>query len=102
MVRIAILYPKTADNWFNQDYYIHSHIPLVKKLFIPQGMIKCEVDSGLAGMNGTPPYFAITLMTFENIEQLQSAMANHSKVLMEDVPNYTRDYIVQIGEILNI
>jgi len=102
MIRVVILYPQSGDNWFNMDYYRKNHIPLVKKLLTPYGMEKIELDSGISGMDGPAPYFAIAYITFKNVEQFQKGMAAHGKTLTDDIPNYTKDFIMQIGEIIEI
>lgn len=97
---MTILYPRSGDNWFNADYYRNSHIPKVIKLLEPYGLQKFEFDLGVAGMEGPSPYFAIGYLIFQNINQFQTGFAAHGKTLMDDVPNYTRDVIVQIGEMV--
>jgi uncharacterized protein (TIGR02118 family) len=100
MIRVAVLYPQSGGNWFNLDYYRKNHIPLAKRLLEPYGMEKFEFDNGLAGMDGPAPYFAIAYLTFKNVEQFQKGFAEHGKTLSDDMANYTKDVIVQIGEIL--
>lgn len=102
MIRVVVLYPQSGDNWFKMDYYKKNHIPLVKKLLEPYGMEKVELDAGIAGMEGPAPYFAIAYITFKTVEQFQKGMAEHGKTLTDDMPNYTKDVIIQIGEILDI
>lgn len=102
MIRVVVLYPQSGGNWFNMDYYKKSHIPLAKKLLKPYGMVKFELDAGVAGMEGPAPYFAIGYLTFKNIEQFQKGMAEHGKTLTDDMPNYTKDVIIQIGETVKI
>ena len=102
MIRILVLYPQSDGNWFNMDYYKKNHIPLAKKLLEPFGLKKFEFDAGLGGMNGPAPYFAIALLTFETTEQFQNGFASCGKILTDDMPNYTKDVIVQIGEIVDI
>jgi len=102
MIRIVVLYPQSGDNWFNKEYYIKNHTPLVKRCLEPHGMEKFEIDFGLAGMDGPAPYFAIGYLTFKTMEQFQAGMAAHGKTLTDDMPNYTKDVIIQIGEIVNI
>jgi uncharacterized protein (TIGR02118 family) len=102
MIRVVVLYPQSGDNWFNMDYYKKNHIPLVKKLLTSYGLEKVELDAGLAGMDGPAPYFAIAYLTFKNIEQFQKGWAEHGKTLGDDMPNYTKDVIVQFSEILEI
>lgn len=102
MIRVVVLYPQSGDNWFNMDYYIKNHIPLAKKLLEPYGMEKFEFDKGLAGMEGPPPYFAIAYLTFKSPDQFQAGFAAHGKTLSDDMPNYTKDVIIQIGEIVDL
>jgi len=84
------------------DYYKKSHIPLAKKILTPFGLEKVELDAGIAGLNGPAPYFAIAYLTFKTIEQFQKGMEAGGKVLMDDMPNYTKDVIIQISETVNI
>jgi uncharacterized protein (TIGR02118 family) len=102
MVRIIVLYPQSDGNWFNMEYYKKNHIPLAKKLLDPFGLIRFELDAGLAGIDGQAPYFAIALLTFSTMEQFQKGFAEHGKTLSDDMPNYTKDVIIQIGEIVDI
>jgi uncharacterized protein (TIGR02118 family) len=102
MVRIAVLYPQSEGNWFNMEYYKKNHIPLVKKLLDPYGLIRVELDAGLAGIDGKAPYFAIAYLTFQAMEHFQKGFAEHGKTLSDDMPNYTKDVIIQIGEIVDI
>jgi uncharacterized protein (TIGR02118 family) len=102
MIRLVVLYPQSGGNWFDMDYYKKNHIPLVKKLFEPLGMEKIELDAGIAGMEGPAPYFAIAYLHFRTMDQLQKAMAQHAKTLTDDMVNYTKDAIIQIGENIKI
>ena len=102
MFRIVVLYPQAGDNWFNMDYYKKNHIPLVKKLLKPFGMEKLELDAGIAGIDASAPYFAIAYLTFKTLEQFQKGFAAHGKTLSDDMPNYTKEVIIQIGEIVKI
>lgn len=102
MTRIVILYPNANQNWFNKDYYLNKHVPLVRKCFEPFGMEKFELDLGIAGMNGPAPYFAIGYLYFGSIDKFQQGMTAEGAKLMADIPNYTRDVVVQIGETADI
>jgi uncharacterized protein (TIGR02118 family) len=102
MIRVVVLYPQKDGNWFNAEYYKQNHIPLAKKLLEPYGLEKFEFDTGLAGMEGPAPYFAIAYLTFPTPGQFQKGFAECGKALTDDMPNYTRDVIVQIGEIVEI
>ena len=102
MIRVVVLYPQSGNNWFNMEYYKKYHIPLVRKCLEPFGMEKIELDSGISGMEGPAPYFAIVYMTFKNIEQFQNGLAEHGKIFTDDMSNYTKEFILQIKEVVEI
>jgi hypothetical protein len=37
MFKITVLYPKTATDSFDMDYYLNTHTPMVKTLLEPEG-----------------------------------------------------------------
>lgn len=98
MTRVVILYPNANNNWFDKSYYVNKHIPLVQNCMEPYGLTKIELDTGISGMNEPAPYLAIAYLTFNSIGQFQQGMEAQGETLIDDIPNYTRDYIVQIGE----
>ncbi len=56
----------------------------------------------IAGMDGPAPYFAIAYLVFKTMDQFQASLAAHGKTLTDDMPNYTRDVIIQISEIVKL
>jgi len=102
MIRVVALYPQSNGNWFNADYYKKNHLKMVKELMGPFGLVGIEVDLGINAPDNPAPYFATGYLTFDTLENLQKAMAIAGKALMEDIPNYSRDVVIQIGEIQNL
>jgi uncharacterized protein (TIGR02118 family) len=91
MIRVTVLYPNKPGAKFDIDYYTKKHMKLVKAKFGSMGMVRSEVDKGIAGMPpGSPaPYFAMGYMLFNSIEELQKADAKYGKDLAADIPNFT-------------
>jgi uncharacterized protein (TIGR02118 family) len=91
MFKVSVLYPKTATDVFDLDYYLNTHTPLVKTLLGPEGMIKVEIEEGVAGgMPGSDATYAIICgIFFPDLESLENAMAQHGMELISDVPNFT-------------
>ena len=90
MIRVAVLYPNAADASFDVQYYKDKHMKLVREKLDPLGMLGCEVDAGLAGMDDQPPpYLAIGYLFFETADQFHSAFDKVGAELVADVPNYT-------------
>ena len=61
MVRISVLYATSEGKKFDHDYYVKTHMKLVRDRLNSFGLVRTEVDKGLAG--GAPgasaPYVAI-------------------------------------------
>lgn len=72
-------------------YYLQKHIPLVRERLTPRGLLRIDLEEGLAG--GAPgtelPYYLIGSLTFDSLEDLQRAMAMHGEELIADISNYT-------------
>ena len=103
MIRVTVSYTNKPGGKFDFDYYINKHMKLVKEKFGPMGLVKTEVDKGLAGgAPGAPaPYVAIGHMVFNSIEDFLKADQVHSKELGADVPNFTNiEPQFQISEIV--
>ena len=90
MIRVAVLYANSDGASFDVLYYKNSHMKLVQERLNPLGMLGCEVDAGIPGMDDQPPpYLAIGYLFFETAEQFHSAFAKVGEELVSDVPNYT-------------
>ncbi|MBI2321496.1 MAG: EthD family reductase [Chloroflexi bacterium] len=104
MIRVVVEYPNQPGTTFDEAYYLGRHIPLVQQRLGPLGMVRCEVDKGLAGgAPGAPaPYLFVAHLYFNRLEDLQNAMATHGAEVMGDIPNYTNiQPTIQIGEIVS-
>ena len=90
MIRVSVLYPHKERARFDHDYYARKHIPFVRETLEPFGMVRAEVDKGIAGGPGEPPLFvAAAHLIFESLDQFQKAFALVGDQLMADIPNYT-------------
>jgi uncharacterized protein (TIGR02118 family) len=90
MIRVSVLYLQKEGAHFDHDYYARKHIPFVRETLGPFGMVRAEVDKGIAGGPDEPPLFvAAAHLIFESLDQFQEAFASVGDQLMADVPNYT-------------
>ena len=73
MVRLTVMYPKTADSTFDLDYYLTKHMPLARERLSTSGLTATHIDEGLGGgAPGEPaPYAVICTFTFETILRVQ-------------------------------
>lgn len=103
MIRVSVIYPTTEGKTFDYDYYANKHMQLVRERWGGMGLVKVEVDRGIAGgAPGAPaPYAAVGHVYFRSLEDFQKASRAHGKELFADVPNFTTiTPQVQIGEII--
>ena len=103
MIRISVMYPSGEGKKFDYDYYANKHMKLVRDRWGGMGLVKVEVDKGVAG--GAPgaaaPYTAVGHVFFKSLADFQKASKAHGKELFDDVPNFTNIAPqVQISEII--
>jgi uncharacterized protein (TIGR02118 family) len=103
MVRISVLYPNEAGKTFDHDYYVNKHMKLVRDRLGSFGVVRTEVDKGVAG--GAPgsaaPYIAVGHVYANALDGFQKGMGQHGKEIMADIANYTSiQPQMQISEII--
>jgi uncharacterized protein (TIGR02118 family) len=84
-------------------YYAQKHFSLVKERLGPLGLVRCEVDRGIAGRSSDipAPYTAGGHLVFNSIEEFQTTYLKVGDELMADIPNYTDiEPELQISDIL--
>ena len=103
MIRLTGLYRDTSNSEFDFDYYLSTHMPLVKKRLADFGMGDFEVERGIEAADGeVAPYICIVHIEFLTIEGFKRGFERHGKELSADVPNYTNIAPeMQISEIVD-
>jgi uncharacterized protein (TIGR02118 family) len=104
MIRVTVLYPNESGKKFDVDYYTNKHMKLVTERLKSFGVVRTEVDRGVAG--GAPgssaPYICIGHVYANSLADFQWGMGVHGKEIMGDIPNYTNiQPTMQISEIVS-
>jgi uncharacterized protein (TIGR02118 family) len=103
MVRVTVLYPNESGRRFDHAYYADKHLPMVMQRLKSSGMLRYEIDKGLAGGGpGAPaPFVAVCHLYFNAAADFQKGIEAHGTEIMGDIPNYT-DIApqIQISEIV--
>ncbi len=91
MIRVSVYYPNKPEGKFDLGYYSTKHMGLVSDRLKPLGLLKWEIDKGLAGgQPGAPaPFVAIGHIYFNSVDDFQKAFGAHAAEIMADIPNYT-------------
>jgi uncharacterized protein (TIGR02118 family) len=95
--------PNESAKRFDHDYYARKHMPMVMERLKGSGMLRYEVDKGLAGGGpGAPaPFVAACHLYFNAAADFQKGIAAHGTEIMGDIPNYTDiSPQIQISEIV--
>ncbi len=103
MVIVTVMYPIRPENKFDLDYYMKSHMPLVRDRWTPCGMQDATVLKGLPGPGGAAPlYGMMAMLRFASAEALQEGLSKHGREVMGDVPNFTdAQPVLQVNEVLS-
>ncbi len=91
MIKLSVLYPNEEGSTFDHEYYRKVHMPLAREKFGQFGLIKTEIEKGVAGgaPGSKPPFHCIGILYFDTVEQYQQCVAVHGAELRADFPNYT-------------
>jgi uncharacterized protein (TIGR02118 family) len=103
MLRVCVMYPAEEGKTFNHDYYANKHMAMVRERWGSMGLVRIEVDKGVAGGKPGAPaqYIAVGHVIFRSLEDYQKAAKAHGKELFDDVPNFTNIAPqVQLSEII--
>jgi uncharacterized protein (TIGR02118 family) len=91
MICVSVFYPSGPGKKFDHGYYAKTHMPLVLDRCKSYGLIRYEIDNGLASEepDSPAPFAGIGRLYFDKLEGFQAAMQTHGPELLGDVPNYT-------------
>ena len=91
MFKVTVLYPRAAEDDFNLAYYLDVHTPMLKELLNPWGLLKVDVEVGIAGVApGSEPVFALICgIHFSDLQSLQTGMDAEGPTIISDISNFT-------------
>lgn len=96
MMIVSVLYPVDSENSFNMDYYLNSHIPLVKRLLEPMGLR----DTRILRSGPESTYPVIAELSFDDLDSLNDALSAHGAETQADIINFTDVLpIIQFSEL---
>ncbi|KAJ9622340.1 hypothetical protein H2203_006558 [Taxawa tesnikishii (nom. ined.)] len=83
--QVTVIYPNEPNAKFDMDYYLSTHMPLVQKLWGPQGLKSWTVLK----FGNDSPYSVQATLEWDDMETFQKAAAGeHTAEIMNDVPNF--------------
>lgn len=102
MTKVSVLYANGAGKTFDMDYYMNTHIPLVKKL-LGSALKGATVEHGIGGgaPGSTAPFAGMGNMYFDSPKAFGEAFGPHAAEILGDVPNFTNiEPMVQVSEVM--
>jgi uncharacterized protein (TIGR02118 family) len=101
VIRVSVLYPYGPGARFDMEYYLDTHMPLVKRL--AGALLRAQaVEQGLSGVaiGSPPPFLAMGHLVFESVADFQQVLEAHGQAILADVPNYTNTQpTIQVSEV---
>ena len=100
MILVTVMYP--VGEAFDIDYYLKTHMPLVKDRWGPLGLKRAQAIKGVAKPDGSAPDYQMTaLLTFGSMDDFKAAGKAHGKEIFADIPNFTKaQAVVQINDVV--
>jgi uncharacterized protein (TIGR02118 family) len=101
MITVNVLYPNKDGAKFDMDYYLTSHIPMLKRV-LGSALKGCVVEQGLGGRDpDIKAEFAVLChLRFDSVEAYQQAMGLVGEQVRNDVANYSSEApIVQLSDV---
>ena len=87
MTTLYVTYPGTAQTRFDRDYYIHTHLPLVREAWGPHGLETVAAFFPAGDGEGT---VAVCVCGFRDDAAMRNAFASPlTGQVMADVPRFT-------------
>jgi uncharacterized protein (TIGR02118 family) len=102
MITVNVLYPNTDGAKFDMDYYLTSHIPMLKRE-LGSALKGCIVEQGLGGRAPYPKaQFAVLChLRFDSLESYEQAIAPVAGQIRNDVANYASEPpIIQFSDVI--
>src|ERR1700752_2228714 len=98
MINVTVMYPNATDKTFDMDYYLATHIPMVKHL-AGSALKEVRVSEGIgaADPGAKPTYRVICDLVFDSVESFQQAWKPHGAAISGDVVNHpAMEPIIQV------
>src|SRR3954464_9575715 len=101
MITVNVIYPNKDGAKFDMNYYLTSHIPMVKRV-LGSALKGCVVEQGLGGgAPGTKADFSVLChLRFDSVEAFQSAFGPCAADIQKDIANYSSVApVIQISDV---
>lgn len=91
MICVSVMYKDIPDTKFDFDYYTNTHMPKVLKEFKNYGLVKMEMDRGMAGRGPTieAPFVCVSRLYFDTYEHFLAGMKAYGRDAFGRVPQFT-------------
>lgn len=101
MFAVTVFYPLAGGKKFDLDYYMNSHVPLVKELLEPMGLRQTRILRGVPSGGQDAEFGVMAALFFDDETSLMAALAEHGPRTQADIPNFTdATPHIQISEVL--
>ena len=89
MIRVSVLYPNSQGASFDMEYYLRTHLPMVR-MTLGHALLKGEIWKGLGAPGDQPATYQVVFhMYFESPESFDTAFAAYAETIMADIPKFT-------------
>lgn len=101
MITVNVLYPNKDGAKFDMNYYLNSHIPMVKRV-LGDALKSVVVEQGLGGAapGSKAEYSTLCHLRFDSVEAFEKAFGPHAANIQKDIANYSSEPpVIQISDV---
>ena len=90
MIKVSISYFRSDDGCFDHDYYLSTHIPMVKEV-LGDVCVRCEIDKGMFGAKSEQQaeVVAAVQLYVTSVDDFNEKFSVAQKEIIRDIKNYT-------------
>ena len=91
MIRVSALYPNESGAKFDHSYFMDNHLPMLRELLGPRGLVRVEVDKGIsaADPSAPAPFVLVAHLIFNSVDEVHEGFKAVGREVMSDIPNFT-------------
>lgn len=87
VIRVSVFYFRKPGSQVDYQYYVNDHLPLAIERLKDHGLLRLEVDTGIAGE--PYPLFTASHFTFRSLREYQEGLGSQMEELTTDIPVFS-------------
>ena len=99
MIRVSVMYGAKEGGTFDYDYYMKTHIPMVKQR-LGSALKQIDAFKGIGAPGGAAAtYVTVASLYFDSVPAFEGAFGPHAGEILGDIKNFSNiEPVVQLED----